>query len=438
MREQYFYWSGFIDLPALEIRSAEIGTRWQLARDAVLAALRKKAATPLDAVALDRAAMHAIAAYHSDEEAVRKISETFASRNNEVLRIKESARTSDVAALQTDLARLQLVRTRHQPEVEALCKKLADEMRAKESTEAKREAARQKLNLHRAAIFPRYQNAINGYLRKLNAGFRVTQVKSINQRTGTTSSYAIEIRGSEVPISGLPGTPTFSNTLSAGDRNALALAFFFASLDERTDLDKTTVVFDDPITSLDDHRSLATVHEVVGLADRVEQLIILSHSKNFLGAVWQEADKDPRTAIRVVRDGQGSSLELWNVNSDLVTEHDRRFEMVRDYMDRQDHSKERQVAAALRPMLEAFLRVSYPDHFPPGTLLGPFLAVCDQKLKAADPVLNAADIIELGKLKDFGNRWHHDTNPAGYKTDHINDSELLDFCQRTIAFCQRR
>jgi wobble nucleotide-excising tRNase len=45
--------------------------------------------------------------------------------------------------------------------------------------------------------------------------------------------------------------PSFRNTLSAGDRNALALAFFFASLERDPQRAQKIVVIDDPISSLD-------------------------------------------------------------------------------------------------------------------------------------------------------------------------------------------
>ncbi len=85
--------------------------------------------------------------------------------------------------------------------------------------------------------------------------------------------------------------PSFRNTLSAGDRNTLALAFFFASLDRDPALADKIVVIDDPMTSLDEHRSLTTVHEMRQLHDRVSQMIVLSHSKPFLLGVWNDADR---------------------------------------------------------------------------------------------------------------------------------------------------
>ena len=87
-------------------------------------------------------------------------------------------------------------------------------------------------------------------------------------------------------------------------------------------------------------------------------------------------------------------------------------------------------------MLEAFFRVAYPETFPPGTLLGPFVHLCQQRLGQANQILDQADTLELERLKDYGSKVHHDTNPA-YMTQAINDGELLDFARRILSFATR-
>jgi hypothetical protein len=43
---------------------------------------------------------------------------------------------------------------------------------------------------------------------------------------------------------------------------------------------------------------------------------------------------------------------------------------------------------------------------------------------------------ELRRLTDYGNRFHHDTNPPCL-TQTIDDAELLGSTQRTLAFAVR-
>jgi len=86
--------------------------------------------------------------------------------------------------------------------------------------------------------------------------------------------------------------------------------------------------------------------------------------------------------------------------------------------------------------LEAFLRVACPEHFPPSALLGPFLALCRQRVGQADEVLDRTATRELGELTEYANRFHHDTNPA-WETEVINDAELRSFVERALAFARR-
>jgi hypothetical protein len=104
-------------------------------------------------------------------------------------------------------------------------------------------------------------------------------------------------------------------------------------------------------------------------------------------------------------------MQAWNVEQDCITEHDRRHAMLRNYLTG-SATNNREVARAIRPLLEAFLRVACPEYFPPGTLLGPFRDLCVQRLGTPQQILDAPTIQELSDLTEYANRFHHDTNAA--------------------------
>ena len=105
---------------------------------------------------------------------------------------------------------------------------------------------------------------------------------SINTRAGSACSYSVLINTVSVLLaSGNSPGPSFRNTLSAGDRNTLALASFFASLDRDPQRAQKIVVIDDPITSLDEHRSLITIQETRLLVAMVDQVYASSLSGCF-------------------------------------------------------------------------------------------------------------------------------------------------------------
>ena len=439
LRERRQFWSQFTEMPELNVDFGAITDAWTAMHDAVNVALEAKRGAPLDRIELSEDAVRAIEAYRQQAAAMAETIAGLRTKNRDIERVKEQAAAADLNALQPDLTRLRAIRSRHSPEISPLCDDWIAERDDKVAVEAARDAARVALDNYRVNIFPTYQDAINEYLRKFFAGFRLTGVTSQNNRGGSSCVYSVMINNQTVPVTAAvpaPGAPSFKNTLSAGDRNTLALAIFFASLEQDGNLANKVVVIDDPVSSLDEHRCLTTVHEIGLLSQRVAQVIVLSHSKPFLCNIWKDIDPTLRSAFTFDRAQVGSTIRTWDVNQDLITDHDRRHKLIRDYIAGEQVNR-REVAHELRPGLEAFLRVAYPENFPPGTMLGQFIGVCQQRVGQANQILEQADLVELDQLKDYGNRFHHDTNPATYLTQAINDVELLNFAQRTLAFATR-
>lgn len=428
------FWSRFAGIEPVAIDTAAIALDWKTAYEFVRDNLLRKQASPLEAVILGEEPLSAVAAYYDRRDEIARLNATLVAANAEINLVKERAAAANVAALEHDLRNLQVERARGTAEVIAACNAYLAEKQAKAATERQRDQARESLNTYRDAVFPGYENAINAYLQRFNAGFRLGRVSSVNTRGGSSCNYVVLINTHEVPLS--PGNgpgPCFNNAMSSGDRNTLALAFFFASLEREPNLDQVTVVIDDPMTSLDEHRSLATIQEIRRLGAAVGQVVILSHSKPFLCAVWEGIDTNERSSMRIARHNDSSTLAAWDVNQDCITEHDRRHSLVSQYIQGNVGINEREVAAALRPILEAFIRIAYPRHFPPGTLLGFFIGICQQREGTQDEIISRQNRVELRDLLDYANRFHHDTNPA-WQTAIINDQELANFSRRTLGF----
>ncbi|MHB1200660.1 MAG: AAA family ATPase, partial [Polaromonas sp.] len=83
--------------------------------------------------------------------------------------------------------------------------------------------------------------------------------------------------------------------------------------------------------------------------------------------------------------------------------------------------------------MEAFLRVAYPEYFPPGSMLGNFCNVCEQRLNSVQQILNQADTQELRELIEYAKKFHHENGQAVV----INDVALTGFASRTLGFITR-
>jgi wobble nucleotide-excising tRNase len=436
--ERRQFWSRFSEVGEAAVDTAAIVRDWRTAFNAVLAQFAEKQAAPLDRMEVADRTRALVAAYEAHRMTIAAINQQLQDANRAIDVAKERAATANSAVLADDLARLKATKVRHEPETAVYCGEYLRERAAKQATEQQRDQVKAGLQQHRTRVFPGYQTAINLYLARFNAGFRLDSVTYADTRGGPTCTYNVLISNTPVSVGGadpVPGEPSFRSTLSSGDRNTLALALFFASLDQDTGLANKVVIIDDPISSLDEHRALTTVQEIRRLAERAAQLIVLSHNKPFLCRLWEGTDATMRAALEVIRDPAGSTLRVWDVGQDAVTEHDRRHVRLRDYV-ANGTGDAREVARSLRPHLEAFLRVACPDQFPPGTLLGPFLNVCEQRGGTAAEILNHHAVEELRALVEYANRFHHDTNPA-WETEAINDGELRGFVQRGLSFCRR-
>lgn len=435
--ERRQFWSRFCEVAEVAIDTATIVRDWRAAREAVAAQLAAKQAAPLERMEVSHQTRALIATYEAHRQTIATINQRLQDANQAIEVARERAVTANSAVLADDLARLKATKARHEPETAARCDEYLQERTAKQATERQRDQTKTVLEQHRTQVFPGYQTAINLYLARFNAGFRLDSVTYADTRGGPTCTYNVLINNTAVPVGGAeptPGTPSFRNTLSAGDRNTLALAFFFASLDQDTRLANKVVVIDDPISSLDEHRALTTVQEIRRLAERGDQVIVLSHNKPFLCRLWEGADSTVRSALEVVRDGAGSTLRAWDVAQDSVTEHDRRHTRLRGFLDT-GAGDLREVARSIRPHLEAFLRVACPERFPPGTLLGPFRNLCRQNIGTANQLLDQNATQELDEIVEYANRFHHDTNPA-WETETINDGELRGFVDRVLRFAR--
>ncbi len=147
---------------------------------------------------------------------------------------------------------------------------------------------------------------VNHYLSRFGASFIISKITNSMQGNVGQSDYGLLIKG-ETVLRGrgrqADAIPTFRNTLSAGDKTTLALAFFLAKLDSDTTLNCKTLVVDDPLSSHDSHRRRETVNAIKDLCGRCLQVIVLSHDDFLLREVERRCVGVPCAAFEIDFDG---------------------------------------------------------------------------------------------------------------------------------------
>lgn len=434
-KERYDFWSQFIGLVPFELDREALTSSWQNLRKQIQRLLQMKLESPLEEVNFDEETATALEEYETLQNTSRILSRGLLSANEEIAKLKELATSGNLLAATTDLQRLRAIKTRFTNDVNTLCNGYLEIKRQKVQAETQKAQARVNLDNHRQTMFPRYQVAINDYLGKFNAGFRIVEVEAINPRGVQSSTYQIEIDNSRVQlIQQNPEEPAFKNTLSSGDRNTLALAFYFASIDQESALNSIVSIIDDPVSSLDDGRTLTTAQEIRELSSRVAQVIVLSHSRRILCMVWQRSDQQNCSALSVVPDSGGSTIEPWNVREESITEYDRLHVLLRRY-EAGTEREFREVAKGLRYVLEGYLRVVCTEYFPPGTLIGQLITRARDLAGGENPILTDSAIRELTAIVEYANKFHHETNHSwDVEINNINEQELKGFVRKVLAF----
>ncbi len=267
--------------------------------------------------------------------------------------------------------------------------------------------------------------AINVNLQGLCPHLRLTK---LNRKSNNIFVYGLKINEYEVRSD--ETSYSLKQTLSEGEKNALALSFFLAKLYIRQDLKNTIVIFDDPISSLDYHRRRITLNKLREVARRTSQFILLSHDINFVKDYVQNSQGV--MTLKICNNGKTSYLTRFDIEKATLTGLSKDISVIDDYIkniDSADNSP-RDVVRCIRPVLEGFFRIKYYGYIKDGEWLGDFIkrikdAKTGEMFAYPDSVL-----MELEDINDYSKVYHH-SNPNCLEVP-LNNAELLTYCKRTL------
>jgi wobble nucleotide-excising tRNase len=427
------FWRNYCDIgdpaPALPAGAAD-ATR-VLAAEA-LALLDSKAAAPLEKVLASEAFAAARNDHTAATAAVAAVNTAIRTVNAAIAQKKAETDAGDLKAAEATLIRLKAIQIRHQGDVADLCSNHTKLRGEKDAIEKRKETVRGQLDAHTNAVVRPYERRINDYLDAFNAGFTVTETKHAYPGGVATSSYQLVINNTAVDVgdSKTPADrPSFKNTLSAGDRTTLALAFFLAHLERDPAVAGKLVVFDDPFNSQDAFRRRQTVHEIMKVAGKCAQVIVLSHDATFLKQVWDKSPAAERVALTIA-DHRAQGSKIMPVDLDQAC----RGRTATDIDDLQTYlttgaGSLLDIIRKMRVVLETYCRTTYPGSFLPADWLGDIV----RKIReggAAHPAQALYD--ELDQINDYTSQYHHGEDMADATPDQIDPRELTGYTRRTL------
>ena len=406
---------------------------WQELTAAIIEALKKKLGAPMDSVNLDQEAREAVDRFQISVSSIESENNNVVALNTEIDRVKAKSEQGDVGDLRREARRLECLKLRVAPEMIKMCSDYQSARSAWEVAKNTRDDRRKEMSEHNESAFHRYGAAINRHLDRFNVGFRVGEFKGVSPGGVVTSEFVVVINDKDVRLKPADGSASFSNTLSGGDRTALALAFFFASLDERPNLKETVVVIDDPLSSLDAGRRERTVNSIGSYANDAGQLIALSHDASFLCELLRTLQGIKRvTGLSVRFGGKASNIVEWNLDDACRRDEEARGIRMQRFVD----GEERATALLYRDIryhLEGYLTIAFPGNFAAGSSIGDFLDIHKREDRSyGQTPLGSKDRVDA--LREL-HRYSSDRSHLNIVPD-SEEIELRSFVRQTLEFCR--
>jgi len=399
-------------------------------KDGLQAALSTKGRTPLVRVPIAAGLHEAIETWYGWQRQILAYNNAVEGTNVEIDALKEAAGEADVAALEAEASRLRLAKLRGENVSIEACNKYLELTERKRGLEREKSRAWAELGEQSAELIRTYATEINDYLEKFGAQFRLCEAVENRHGGSPRMDYCIDIDSCAVPLaSSGPGQPCFCNTLSAGDRSALAFALFLVTLKRMGGLSGKVVVLDDPICSLDYGRKTSSLQEIGWVCDEASQVIVMSHDALFLKEVWRRTDPSKRTTLKLERRGDNTAIVLCDIDQETRSRYSADYARVTDYVGGKIPASV-DVARSIRPLLEGNIRLRFPGRVG-GHNLGGFLAEVDSA-SSSDPIACLKPKLpEIGAVNDYAKMFHHDENPSADERP-VNDTELRSFAKRAL------
>jgi wobble nucleotide-excising tRNase len=331
-----------------------------------------------------------------------------------------------------DLETLKATSRRHDVKVAADCARLLEFERQKAAIETEKKEVRGKLEAHGRGIVGPYEARINHFLKSFNADFQIRNTGHQYPGGVATAVYELEIDDRCIPLGDGKTSldkPSFKNTLSAGDRATLALAFFFAHLEREAGLSERVVVFDDPFGSQDAFRRKQTMFEIADLVPKTSQVIVLSHDPQFLKLLWDRCSSSERVALQVTyHPARGSVVSEFDLSDACkgraATELDDLIAF-----ERAGHGKPRDVIKKMRVVLETHYRSSFPGSFGPTDNCSVIIRKISERGESHPAWAHRG---EMERIDCYTADYHHGEDARGQAEPALDETELTGYVRMTL------
>jgi len=411
LKESVCYWSTVLhadsELPEFPIESLQLEARYS----ELLTDVKEKVNNPVNKQSLD-----SLKAFwgeiHKAQELCLTINSWLEAFIPKIEAVKKEIRsTKDV---EKELNILMIQKARYEPLLSQEC--LLFEILNYQSDRLQRinhylQQQQKSLSTH---MLQQYSEKINNYLSVVfNTPFKIVGIKDggfKGQSKRPNLDYTLTFNGTDIlQDDGLFNT-SFKNVLSEGDKNTIALSFFLSKLESDPNISSKTIIFDDPLTSMDINRRHSTIDQLIRLQAFCKQLIVLSHNLHFLIDLnaRREIKKADKKVLMIAKGGGCSSIIEYDLKRGWVNKYKESLEKMEDFLLSPSLDKQEEAINSVRIALELMLKLKYCKFI--SNQDGTFGEVVSQLENSACVFVEkdkSKVISDLNDLRSISWRYHH-------------------------------
>lgn len=434
-------WKDQVNVTAPVLDGMALAAALKHLREQMLALVGAKQRAPLESVGSQGDASAAAAALDGITQAIAAYNAGAQTVAAQIGDFRKKLGAENATVLLAEVRKLEAAQKRVRPDAATAVAEYQAAETERKRLDGEKTKAREQLDALMQATLQRYQKSINELLTAFGAEFSIEQLKPTYLGGGEPrSEYGLCVRNKSVKLGSRADIVTghsFATTLSEADKRTLAFAFFVARLRADANLAKKLVVLDDPVSSLDRNRRHQSIRLIADLAGDCKQVLVLSHDAYFVRELRERlGDRKPTPItphiLTIKRVGQGySAFAQCDIDDVCSSDYYRHHRLVADYVDGKSTTNTREVAKAIRPLLEGYYHRRFPGRIPRKLMFGQIIAEA-ANARSGDPLGYLQPLLKkLGEVNDYAGQFHHDTNP-GFESVPVVDGELLGFAKRAL------
>lgn len=432
------YWSRYTTVPPLSLNESDVGAVWQHVRESLLPEFDRKLADPSHAVVFEGPLGQVVASHASATAIVAAYNEQVDQINAAVAACKRKLSACGAETHAAAIARLRLQQRRWEGTTVSQCESLQQLRKRKSDQEAAKDEAKKLLDKHLRGFSTEYRAALNGFLMKCNAPFRIEGIKAAFAGGEARSDYSIGLFGHSLNASTKPGdSPHFDTALSEGDKRTLAFAFFLARLERDPKLATSIVVLDDPVASLDSHRRRCTIEAIVDVATRCGQLIVMTHDPGFFADATKALRRAGRAkggglvTLGIRRSGKRSVICECDPSEVDQIAYQASVEDLHSFAADTSSVPALGAVRSIRPSIEGLLRIKYPLELKEQRQLGKMIEAirdCEASSRLSQAKHHVA---ELFAVEGYATDYMHLDDPCSLEVPQVE--EALGYVRRALT-----